>query len=134
MGKDKWVWMPHAGHFILGYKCRFRLNTYVNGYIISTVGEYIPDGAVIDICRPEFKHLKGDAKEYAYQKKYGCEEIGCGRKYETMVFMGQRSSHKCCPYGVAEFSELDFAGYSTPEDAYKGHMKMCLKFDKKDSQ
>ena len=27
--KDKWIWMPHAGHLIVGNDCRFHLNTKV---------------------------------------------------------------------------------------------------------
>ena len=129
MSKDKWVWMPHAGHFILGHKCRFRLNTYVNGYIISTVGEYVPDNDIIDIKAPEFNGLRGDSKENAYIEKYICEEIGFGRKFETMVFKGEKSKHKCCPYEVSDYGNIDFRGYNTPASAYKGHLKMCKKYD-----
>ena len=127
--KDKWVWMGHAGHFILGHKCRFKLNTYVNGYIISTVGEYVPNNEIIDIMKPEFRCLRGDPKEYAYIKKYKCEEIGCGRTYETMVFKGGKSKNKCCPYEVKDWQKIDFAGYNTAEDAYKGHLQLCKKYD-----
>lgn len=106
MSKDKWIWMPHAGHFICGHKCRFKLNTYVNGYIVSTVGEL----------------YFSDDKE---------ETVGCDRKYETMVFKAKKSDHKCCPYVQSNGSDIDFAGYNTPEDAYEGHLKFCNKYDKK---
>jgi hypothetical protein len=46
MTRDKWVWMGHSGHFILGSSCRFHLNTYVGRYIVSTVGELWNDTAV----------------------------------------------------------------------------------------
>ena len=49
MNKNKWIWMPHAGHFLLGNKCQFRLNTYVGKYIVSTVGEYLPDEGIREI-------------------------------------------------------------------------------------
>ena len=62
MSADKWIWMGHAGHFILGHKCRFHLSTYVNGYIVSTVGEYVLSNDLIDVIYPEFKHLMGDEK------------------------------------------------------------------------
>ena len=39
MNKDKWIWMGHPGHFILGDKCVFHLCTYIGGYIVTTVGE-----------------------------------------------------------------------------------------------
>jgi len=47
--KGKWIWMPHAGHLIVSSDCRFHLNTYVGGYIVSTVGEYFPDEGVREI-------------------------------------------------------------------------------------
>jgi hypothetical protein len=86
------------------------MNTHVNGYIVSTVGE----------LKLSHKH---DSKEF--------EDIGWGRKYETMVFKAQKSKHKCCPYVMSSASELDTAGYNTADDAYAGHMKMLRKWAKK---
>ena len=106
IGKEDWLWMPHPGHFICAYDCRFRLNTYVNGFIVSTVGELVLNGKI--------------------------EEIGSGRLYETMVFKAKKSTHICCPY-EAVFSgdnEIDFDGYNTPEEAYEGHLNMCEKWHK----
>lgn len=135
MNKNKWIWMPHAGHFILGSECRFRLNTYVGKYIVSTVGEYLPDSAVREIYN-ETRNLKlkgkGDARRVDFMKKNGYEEIGLDRTYETMVFKARKSDDKCCPYRIiVEGGELDFAGYNKPEDAYKGHMRLCNKWSKK---
>ena len=130
MTKDKWIWMGHAGHFILGHKCRFHLNTYVGNYIVSTVGEYILDNQLIDILKPEFKDLKGDEKEYAYINKYKSEDIGYNRKYETMVFKAKKSKHPCCPYEIIVSDETDSNGYNTAEDAFKGHLELCDKWSK----
>ncbi len=104
MKKDKWVWMPHPGHFCGGSNCRFVMNTYVGKYIVSTVGEY----------RPEY------SKEI--------EEIGLDRKYETMVFHAGKSEHKCCPYQVSNLTEIDMEGYNTSEAAFSGHYKLCKKW------
>lgn len=128
MTKDKWIWIPHAGHLCIGHLCRFKLNTYVGKYIVSTVGEYIPDNEVIDIIKPEFKHLRGDEKEHAFIRKYQAEEIGCDRKFETMVFEARKSKHKCCPYEIMVEKEVDMNGYNSAEDAYNGHLKMCKKW------
>lgn len=49
MSRQDWIWQPHAGHFIGGRYCKFFLNTYVNGYIVSTVGEYFPDSRIREI-------------------------------------------------------------------------------------
>lgn len=104
--------MPHAGHFCAGSRCQFKLNTYINGYIISTVGEYVP---IANWERQEF------------------EQIGLDRLYETMVFPAEKRKEKgtCCPYRAKTGSELDFAGYNSPNDAYAGHMKMLRKWSKK---
>ena len=139
MRKDKWVWMPHAGHFILGSKCRFHLNTYVNGYIVSTVGELWNERRVREIHAKIYdkkwfkqnRHLLGDQFDSAYFKRFGYEEIGCDRKYETMVFEAKRSEHKCCPYEMLNADSVDFEGYNNADNAYKGHLKMCSKYDKR---
>lgn len=102
--QDKWVWMPHAGHFISGYRCCFKLNTKVGKYIISTVGE-LPDGD-------------------------GFMDIGADRKYETMVFPAKKSKTKCCPWEARSWGGIDFKGYNEAEDAYKGHLAMCRKYSK----
>lgn len=110
MTKDKWIWMPHAGHFIAASNCSFRLNTYVGGYIVSTIGEYVPRSGVT-----------GGAE---------FEEIGCDRLYETMVFKSRKSGYKCCPFEMKNCSEIDFKGYKTSKEAMKGHYKLCKKWSK----
>lgn len=139
MKKDKWKWFPHAGHLIICNDCRFHLNTYVGKYIVSTVGEYWPDRVVREIHAKvynpnwleENKHKKGDEFNHVYMKEFGYEDIGAGRKYETMVFKAIKSKDKCCPYTAANWTEIDMNGYNTNEDAYKGHLKMCQKWNKK---
>ena len=133
--KEKWIWMPHAGHLIVGDQCKFHLNTKVGKYIVSTVGEYWPDRQVREIHAKvynpkwleENKHLLGDNFDVTYFKEFGYEEIGCDRKYETMVFRAKKSKYKCCPYEMIT-GELDFEGYNTAEEAYKSHLKLCKKW------
>lgn len=139
--KDKWVWMPHPAHFICSQNCQFFLSTKVGKYIISTVGEYWPDQAVrrihAEIHDPQWwadhKMEKGDNFDHEYMKKFGFEDIGYNRKYETMVFNAVKSDKdiKCCPFRQASGRDIDFVSYNSAEDAYKGHMKMCLKYAKK---
>ena len=107
---SKVIWMPHAGHFICGERCQFRLNTYVNGYIISTVGEY----------------KQSDQKE-----SDPFRTIGCDRLYETMVFKAVKSKHKCCPYRQKTGSNIDFRGYNDAAKAYNGHLAMVKKWQRK---
>lgn len=119
MTEEDWIWMPHPGHFCASYDCRFILNTYVNGYVISTVGEWVPDS-----------RRKGEREE-------SFETIGLGRLYETVVFKAKKNEdleHQCCPY-LADLDsdnfELDFKGYNDPTLAFKGHYDLCDKWSKK---
>ena len=130
----KWAWMPHAGHFICAKYCRFHLNTYVGGYIVSTVGEYVPDSEVREIfatARGISLEGRGDERLADYMEKIGYEELGYQRLYETMVFKAKKSDNKCCPYTASNWMEEDTEGYNTAEDAYKGHLRMCKKWGRK---
>lgn len=136
MDKRDWVFMPHAGHFILGNNCQFKLNTYVGKYIVSTVGELWGERQVREIHAeaydPEWlkenKHLLGDTFNSAYMKKFGFQDLGANRKYETMVFEAKKSELRCCPYRIIVSKEVDFAGYDTSDDAYEGHLTLCEKW------
>lgn len=137
MKKENWVWMPHAGHLIVARDCRFHLNTYVGGYLVSTVGEYLPDSQVREILatsRGVALEGMGDAREADFIRKLGYERIGCDRTYETMVFTAKRANGKdrpCCPYEAAKYDSVDFQAYNEPEAAFAGHMKLCAKWSKK---
>lgn len=138
MEKSRWVWMPHAGHFILGDKCRFHLNTYVGKYIVSTIGELWNDEQVrrihAEIHNPEWysknSQLRGDYFDSAYFKEFGFEALGLRHKYETMVFRARKSSHKCCPYEIVVEKNYEEEWYDTDEEAMAGHMKLCKKWSK----
>jgi len=109
MKKSRWVWMPHAAHFILGYRCQFVLATYVGKYIVSTVGELL-------------NFEKGNDK---------FETIGYNRLYETMVFEAHKSDLDCCHYVIDVSKEVDMKGYNDAKSAYNGHMKLCNKWSKR---
>ena len=139
--KSEWVWMPHAGHYILANYCRFHLNTWVRGFIISTVGEYWPDSDVRRITAkskvkfyPEKKidmTLKGDAFDDEYMRVFGFHDLGWNHKYETMVFKAlpnDPSKIMCCPF-YADGDVLDSDGYNDPNSATKGHYALCEKYD-----
>lgn len=107
MTKEKWIWMPHAAHFVGADSCIFRMATYVGGYIVSTVGEYRPHGVV--------------------------QMIGADRKYETMVFKARKSKEpghcEVCPWFIHDAgNNLDFDAYNEPKDAFAGHMKLCKRW------
>ena len=135
--KSDWVWMPHAGHFILGDRCRFHLSTYVSGNIVSTVGELWNERGVREVHAKVYDdkwlqdnvHRRGDDFDHAYFERFGYEEVGCDRKYETMVFKAKKSKHRCCLYRMIG-SEKDFEGYNDADKAYLGHLKMCRKYER----
>ena len=137
--ENKWVWMPHAGHLIVGSNCQFHLNTKVGKYIVSTVGEYWPDRQVREIHAKvhdpmwlvENKSRLGDDFDHEYFEKFGWMEIGLERTYETMVFKARRDTqNKCCPWTMVS-GELDMDGYKFADKAYQGHLKMCRKWAQK---
>jgi hypothetical protein len=132
--KENWIWMPHPGHFCAASMCKFFLNTYVGGYVVSTVGEMLPDETCREILA-ESRGIKlegrGDARCADYMKKIGWEDIGFDRKYETMVFKAQKSKTLCCPWRQLRGEDKDMEGYSDAVAAFKGHMKMCKKWAKR---
>jgi hypothetical protein len=110
----------------------------VGGYVVSTVGEYLPDAPVREIiARSHGVVLEGmgDDRLADYMKKVGFEDIGVDRKYESMVFKAVRAPYgpgmKCCPWRQMSGSSVDFADYNCPEEARNGHMKLCLKWSRK---
>lgn len=134
MQKSEWTWMPHAGHLIVSNDCRFRLNTCVGEFIVSTVGEYFPDAGVREILA-ESRGVKlvgrGDERRADYMRKIGFEDIGCDRKYETMVFFSEPSGEGCCPHTPRNYRELDCRGYNSAADATKGHLELCEEWSSK---
>ncbi len=111
LDKEKWVWMPHAGHCILGSRCRFHLSTYVGGYIVSTVGE-CPKDRIMD------------------NEKF--EPVGSGSEvYETMVFKAVKRVDKCCPWKIDCCESTDCERYMTADEATVGHMRYCKKWAKR---
>lgn len=132
-----WKWFGHAAHLCVGQWCRFHLATVVGKYLVSTVGEYVPDETVRQIhCDVRGIELvgRGDARLADYMNKVGFQEIGCGRKYETMVFRaGKPCASQECGCGLPELvgSDLDSEGYSDAGSAMKGQYALCVKFGEK---
>lgn len=106
----KMIEMGHAGHFICGNRCQFRRNTYVNGYIVSTVGELVFEA--------------GDRAPTV--------PLGAGpHKYETMVFHARKTAEKCCPYIQHSGADIDGRRWSTAHEAQIEHEKYVKKYAKK---
>ena len=105
-------------------------------YLISTVGEYLPDAPVREIfaqSRGVALEGMGDKRRAHYMEKIGFEDIGYGRKYETMVFSlnGKVCAGKGCGCGMpvpSDWRELDAERYNTAGDATRGHRRMVQKY------
>lgn len=130
--RARWVWMPHPGHLIVSHECRFHLTTCVGDYLVSTVGEWVPGESVREIfaeSRGVTLSGRGDARQADYLDKVGFYDVGCDRKYESMVFPAKPQPHaRCCPFTVANWSEVEMQGYNDAGEAAEGHMALCLKW------
>lgn len=127
-----WRWFGTPGHFICADHCRFHLCTQIGDYLVSTVGEYVPDMQVCEVLaksRGIILKGKGEKREADWMRKAGYENIGAGRKYETMVF---RISHICtdkdcdCGMPIIALRELECVGYNSRKEANQGHYDICL--------
>ena len=107
--------MPHAGHLCVSDYCRFRLNTYVNGYIVSTVGEYI-----------EFLKRLSLTTEASFTS-LGCDEDLNPTYYETKVFKAIKGNSQCCPYEADIEKEVLTKRYKTFKQAFNGHITLVEK-------
>src|SRR3990167_1759376 len=118
-----WKWFGISGHFICGAWCRFHLCTRVGKYLVSTVGEYV---------HPRHSGSSEQSEAAWLKENWPGEEIGIGRKYETMVFRAGKScqSKEDGRCGTPELilPELDSGGYNTRGDAQRGHLRMCRKW------
>lgn len=134
-------WFGNAGHFICARWCQFHLTTQVGKYLVSTVGEYWPERSTREIMARTSDPIwiaaneqrKGDDFDSAYMRRFGFEDIGCDRKYETMVFKaGAPCTAKGCSCGLPTIDglELDFAGYNDAKAATEGHMKLVAKWSR----
>lgn len=131
-----WRWFGCAGHFICSQWCRFHLCTEVGRYLVSTVGEYVPDEPVREIhcqCHGITLEGRGDARLADYMKKVGFQPLGAGpHPYETMVFRltnGRCAVKDCdCGFPNVDYREIDGQRSMTAGGATAFHMKMCEKY------
>jgi hypothetical protein len=101
--RSSWKWYGNAGHLVVSEKCRFHLATTIGDLLVSTVGDYFPDG-------------NGSQTE-----------IGSNRMYETMVFSAKELCECGCGMPEIDGNELECVGYNDRAAANVGHMEMCLR-------
>lgn len=137
--RDEWEWFGTAAHLIVGQDCRFHLATVIGSYLVSTVGEWLPDESSREIMAKSRGHVlegRGDARRADFMNKVGFAEIGAGRLYETMVFpvSNERCTVADCDCGmpqVADFGDLESDAYNLRGDATRGHYAMCERWARK---
>lgn len=130
---SEWKWFGSPAHFICALDCRFHMATEIGEYLVSTVGEYLPDSAVREILaksRGIELEGKGDARRADWMKKYGYEKLGVTGYYETMVFRIRPGSHckkEDCMCGMPEIiaDSLAMDRYDTSGEARQGHLELC---------
>jgi len=115
--RETWEWFGNAAHFICGRWCRFHLTTKVGPWLVSTIGEYVHPRNSGGSERKEAEWLK---------ENWPGEDIGPGRKYETMVFRaGAPCDCGCGLPGLVSGLELYFRPYNSAAEATKGHHEAC---------
>lgn len=101
-----WKWYGFPGHYICASRCQYHLTTAINGkYLVSTVGRFVVD----PLRDPE-----------------RIEEVGHGRKYETMVFEMDGEDENGDPKRGRD--SIDMNPYDESVDAERGHYAMCEKW------
>lgn len=120
--ETEWEWFGDAGHFVCSQWCRFHLCTKVGEWLVSTVGAYVHP-----------RHGRGSEQQEAAWLKtnWPGEDIGAGRKFETMVFRaGERCAGEECNCGMPEIDggDVDFRGYNTTHEAAVGHLALCRQY------
>ena len=106
--QSEWTWHGHAAHLSVRGRCRHHLTTVVGKYVISTLGDYVPDPRNAPDVR---------------------ETIGSGNDdyYETMVWtLAGYCVEGCCPQIGNDLD--DTKRYATALLANIGHLAMCLKY------
>lgn len=107
--RQDWYWCGFAAHFIAIKHCHYWLHTRVGNVIISTIGEYRPDG-------PSTK-----AQPFSH-----------GRKFETLVFLAKDSDR---PEGnIADYTQIASEYTNTSEESERLHYTLCSKWSYADKQ
>ena len=145
IAREDWTWYGNAGHFICGHWCRFHLCTKVGPWLVSTVGQYWPERPVWEIHARVHDpvwlranaHRKSDDFDHAYMQRFGFEEIGYNRTFETMVFKaGPPCTADGCECGQPTLEsgmELDAAPANTAGEATRNHLRLCEEWAQKES-
>lgn len=99
-----WKWYGYAGHFIASKKCAYHLSTLVGSFLVSTVGDYRPNG--------RDRETLGSSEDSFF---------------ETHVFECDGETPEGDP-NVLSWSNIDGERYSQSIAAERGHYDYCRKY------
>lgn len=135
-----WRWFGTPGHFICASWCRFHLTTHVGPWLVSTVGEYVPTAIARTIlgATPSARdnRLGGEIEESEWIERNGFQEIGCDRKFETMVFRaGEPCVEPDCACGMPAIDGSEVAAEPANDrgTANENHARLCALFARRDA-
>lgn len=105
--ESEWRWFGAPLHYICGSRCVFHLGTRIGNYVISTVGDFRPDGP--------------------YKPR---DTIGYQREFETMVFrvLGDHGDCVCPQIDGSEIDSYTYPMGSECDAVNAGHLAMCHKW------
>lgn len=105
--KSEWVWYGYAGHLCVGRRCAYHMATRIGGFLVSTVGHFLPDGKTME-------HIGGPDDFF-----------------ETFVFRCDGETADGDP-NLTSLEEVFTRRYAKSIDAERGHRQICDEFaDKK---
>jgi hypothetical protein len=99
-----WKWYGYAGHLCVGKRCAYHLCTRVGGFLVSTVGHYLPRDS------DKMKTIGADSESF----------------FETFVFRCSGEDEHGDP--VVDNQEIDSERYAKSIDAERGHYRFCEKY------
>jgi len=136
--ESEWKWFGLAGHLIVGRWCRFHMATQVGRVLVSTVGQYMPPEGLmrsfLELRGIDHDSARGDSLDHLFEETFrNGVDIGCGRQYETMVFItepGNVCDTAWCNCGIPTHygHNIFMRGTNTPLDAQVAHMTTCTFF------
>lgn len=108
--RETWRWQGSPGHFILGDRCVYHLNTVVGPWLVSTVGE------LRDAWRDDFR------------------PVGHDRMFETMVFRAGSPCTEdagCGEVHIASPECLAMRAANNRREAEAAHLEVCDAWSRK---
>lgn len=102
--QSEWVWYGYAGHLCIGSRCAYHMSTRIGRYLISTVGDFKPDGKTRETLSSADDSF-----------------------FETMVFPCDGEIASGDP-NILSWEAVESEHYAKSIDAERNHRALCLKY------